>query len=257
MSAPGPIVVRSRLRTERAELLRQLLGVELDVVSAKEKLVSAVGGALAILTILGISHHLLGREGAPMLIASMGASAVLLFGVPHGQLSQPWPVLGGHVAAAAIGVTCARLIPNVELAAACAVGLTIGVMHQLKFIHPPGGATALTAVVGGPAVRSLGYSFVWQPVMLNALTIVGFAVAFNALFAWRRYPAHLARRHLAPGEVPELSHQGIIDALRSIDSFIDITEDDVARLFHIFVTQPGVSTAQPVVPGPTVASDDG
>src|SRR5690349_617025 len=104
------------------------LGVELDEVSWKEKLVSVVGGGVSIGVLILVCHHVLGLSGSPMLIASMGASAVLLFAVPHGQLSQPWPVIAGHVASASIGVACARWIPSPELAAACAVGLAIGAM---------------------------------------------------------------------------------------------------------------------------------
>ena len=163
----------------------------------------------------------------------MGASAVLLFAVPHGQLSQPWPVAVGHVFSAVIGVTCARLIPYTPLAAACAVGLSIGFMHQFKCIHPPGGATALTAVIGGEGVWRLGYGFVWSPVALNVLVIVTVAVAFNYLFPWRRYPASLNRRPKPVGQGEEISHEEVIAALRSLDSFVDVTEDDLVRLYQI------------------------
>lgn len=221
------------------------IGVELDDVSAKEKLVSGIGGGLSMTAIILITHHALGLAGAPMLIASMGASAVLLFAVPHGQLSQPWPVLAGHVGAAVIGVSCAKAIHSTEVAAACAVGITIVCMHQFKFIHPPGGATALTAVIGGPVVRSLGYGYVWEPVLLNALVIVTMAVAFNALFPWRRYPAALSHRFRPPTAVPsELTHAAILSAMRSIDSFLDITEDDVIRL-HQALTAGSASPRSP------------
>lgn len=218
--------------------LKAWLGVELDEVSWWEKAVSVVGGAVSIFTILLVTHHVLGLEGAPILVASMGASAVLLFAVPHGALSQPWPVLGGHVVSAVIGVTCARFIGNQELAAACAVGLSIGAMHQFKFIHPPGGATALTAVIGGTAVHSLGYSFVWRPVLLNVVIILSVAVLCNLPFAWRRYPARLARRADVVVDHAEPTHDEVIAALRSLDSFIDITEDDLRRLFHVLSTRP-------------------
>jgi CBS-domain-containing membrane protein len=213
--------------------LRALLGVELDEVSWREKTISAAGGAVSIMAILLVTHHLLGLSGAPMLVASMGASAVLLFAVPHGALSQPWPLVGGHFTSAVIGVTCARYLGSIELAAACAVGLSIGVMHQFKSIHPPGGATALTAVMGGPAVHDLGYSFVWRPVMVNVAVILAVGVIFNLPFAWRRYPVYLTRRRTAVVEASELSHGDVVEALRSIDSFIDITEDDLRRLLHI------------------------
>lgn len=218
--------------------LSRWFGVELDEVSWKEKLVSAVGGALAILAVAVVSHRLIGLDGAPMLIASMGASAVLLFAVPHGQLSQPWPVLGGHLISALIGVSCAKLIPGIELAGACAVGLAIGAMHQFKCIHPPGGATALTAVIAGPAVTSLGYSFVWRPVLLNAGTIVVIAVVINWAFPWRRYPAHLVRRRALVASTPKPSHEQILSAVRSIDSFVDVTEDDLIRLYQLMSRHP-------------------
>lgn len=221
--------------------LRAWLGVELDEVSWREKLISIAGGAVAILAILLITRHVLGLSGAPMLVTSMGASAVLLFAVPHGALSQPWPLVAGHVLSALIGVTCARFIGNQELAAACAVGLAIGAMHQWKYIHPPGGATALAAVMGGPAVRELGYGFVLRPVLLNVAVILAVAILFNLPFAWRRYPAHLVRRSRAalakagqpePAQ-PELTHDEVLAALRSLDSFVDITEDDLRRLFQV------------------------
>jgi CBS-domain-containing membrane protein len=209
------------------------MGVEIDPVSSKEKFISMMGGFVSIVLIIAISQNLLHLNGASMLIASMGASAVLLFAVPHGQLSQPWPVLAGHFFSAFIGVTCAKFIPVLPIAAGCAVGLAIMAMHHFKCIHPPGGATALTAVMGGPSIKSLGYKFVVSPVLLNALTIVVVAVAFNFLFQWRRYPAFWNHATNLTGAEDELSHEAVVEALRSLDSFVDITEDDLLRLHRL------------------------
>ena len=97
-------------------------------------------------------------------------------------------MFGGHLVSAIMGVTCVKLIPVPMLAAAIAVALAIGAMHYLRCLHPPGGATALGAVLGGDAMHQLGYQFVITPVMLNATTILLVALLFNAPFAWRRYP---------------------------------------------------------------------
>lgn len=195
-----------------------------------------LGGFVSMVLIMAISQNLLHLQGASMLIASMGASAVLLFAVPHGQLSQPWPVIAGHFFPAIIGVTCAKFIPSTPLAAGCAVGLAIVTMHQLKCIHPPGGATALTAVIGGPAIKELGYRFVMSPVLLNALAIVCVAIAFNFLFDWRKYPAIWNQKQApSPQEMP--SHESVVNALRSLDSFVDITEEDLLRLHHLLSQQ--------------------
>ncbi|MEZ5236228.1 MAG: HPP family protein [Acidimicrobiales bacterium] len=207
------------------------LGVELDEVSAKEKAVAAAGGLLAILLLSLLTGRVLDPDGAVLVVASMGASAVLLFAVPHGQLSQPWPVLGGHLVSALIGVTAQRLVRPPELAAAIAVGAAIGAMHVLKCIHPPGGATALTAVIGGAAVHDLGYGFVVRPVLLNAALMVVLAVAYNALFAWRRYPAAFHRPR--PAGAPGPSHAEVLAALRQMDSFVDVSEDDLVRLVQL------------------------
>jgi len=218
--------------TSRFKLPIEWLGIELSAVSAREKLISLLGGFTAILFLILISEKTLHLPHATGLIASMGASAVLLFAVPHGQLSQPWPVLGGHCLAAIIGVTCARWIGSPALAGACAVGLTIGTMHQLKCIHPPGGATALTAVLGGQAIHDLGYNFVFCPVFANCLVMLGVAVFFNSFFGWRRYPAAWNRK-VTVKKPDEPSHEEVLAALRKLDSFVDISEADLVTLVGI------------------------
>jgi len=161
-----------------------------------------LGGLVALVAVLEISQVQLGLDGAATLVASMGASAVLLFAVPHGPLSQPWPVFGGHLVSALVGVSCAQMIDQPVLAAAMAVGLAIGAMHYLRCIHPPGGATALSAVVGGDAVHQLGFQFVLTPVMLNVITMLLVALLFNAPFAWRRYPVAWAQAQKAKAAGP-------------------------------------------------------
>lgn len=211
--------------------VRQWLGIELVEVSLTEKLVAALGGGVSILILLMISSWALPHGGAPAVVASMGASAVLLFAVPHGQLSQPWPAIAGHGLSALAGVLCAQWIVSPMWAAACAVGLAIAVMVQCKCIHPPGGATAFTAVMGGQAVRDLGFGYVLTPVLANAIVMVLLAVIINYAFHWRRYPASL--HHRKPSPLPEPSHEEVIEALRSLDSFVDVSEDDLLQLVQL------------------------
>ena len=59
-------------------------------------------------------------------------------------------LLGGHIISALIGVFAYKLLyPHIWLAAALGVATSIAVMHTTRTLHPPGGATALIAVVGG------------------------------------------------------------------------------------------------------------
>ncbi|MES2438168.1 MAG: HPP family protein [Verrucomicrobiota bacterium] len=216
---------------------KSLLGIGLSAVSWREKAVSMLGGLVSILFLTFITERVLSLSGTTAVIASMGASAVLLFAVPHGQLSQPWPVLAGHVLSAVIGVVCAQLIRGPELAAAFAVCLSIGMMHHFRCIHPPGGATALTAVLGGSAIHEMGFRFVLYPVLLNCVLMIGIAILFNIFFGWRRYPAFLSHPEAQPApDTP--SHEEIVAALRSIDSFVDVNEDDLIRLSQLLATRP-------------------
>lgn len=225
--------------TFRTTRFKSLLGIEFSPVSFKEKVVSMAGGLISILCLILVTERLLHLSGASAVIASMGASAVLLFAVPHGQLSQPWPVFGGHVISAMIGVLCARWIQEPHFAAAFAVGLSIGMMHQFKCIHPPGGATALTAVLGGSAIHELGFGFVIYPVLVNCVLMIGIAVAFNAFFGWRRYPGSLGQGGVAV-ELGGPTHEEIAIALRQMDTFVDISEEDLVLLSRLLRKEPAV-----------------
>lgn len=210
------------------------LGIEIVEVSPAEKIVSALGSTLAIFCLFWISRFFLPADAVWGVLGSMGATAVLLFAVPHGPLSQPWPLLVGHTISAVIGVCCAKAISDPFLATAMAVGGSIAAMHQLKCIHPPGGATAFTAVMGGQGIRDLGFGYVLCPVLLNTVAMLVLAIVINYFFAWRRYPAGIHRRAggeiAGPGKGPDEMHQKVIAAIRSLDSFVDIDEEDLVYL---------------------------
>jgi CBS domain-containing membrane protein len=156
------------------------------VASRREKLLSCVGALIGLMLTEYISRWALGSL-SPWFIAPMGASAVLLFAVPASPLAQPWSIIGGNTSAAIIGVSCAIMIPDRGIAAGVSVSLAIGAMFFLRCLHPPSGAVALTAVLGGPAIQELGYSFVLFPVAINSFAIMLLAVMINVLFR-RKYP---------------------------------------------------------------------
>ena len=97
--------------------LLRFLGIGQMVVGHTEKLVSAAGAFLGILVIFYTSSYFVPVPSSYLIVASMGASAVLLFAVPHGPLSQPWPLIGGHFFSAIIGISCAKFIPDLFISA--------------------------------------------------------------------------------------------------------------------------------------------
>lgn len=224
--------------------LFDLLGIENDKVSHWERFASIIGGFCGIYAIFLVSRHFTSLHTTVMIVASMGASSVLLFGVPHGKLSQPWPLLGGHFISAIVGVTIAAHVQDLYFAAALAVSLAIGAMHYARCIHPPGGATALVAVIGGSELHQLGYQFVITPVLLNALVLLIIAVSVNAFFPWRRYPASLKSKTMTPAENSPQEKEDIMNmstfnegdlryALKRMDLVLDITHEDLIRLYAL------------------------
>lgn len=140
-----------------------------------------IGGFSGIFGVWWLNHWMGIQGNANLyLIGSFGASAVLIYGVPMGELSQPRNLVGGHVISAIVGVIAYNLFPdNVPLASALAVATAIAAMMVTNTTHPPGGATALIAVVGGTSVHELGWMYVLSPVLVGVLIMLAVAVIVN------------------------------------------------------------------------------
>ncbi|MGJ8694047.1 MAG: HPP family protein [Thalassotalea sp.] len=203
---------------------------------AIEQLVATLGGMVSLFFVCTISFSLLDIQGSLAVITSMGAATVLLFAVPHGALSQPWAIFGGNIISAFVGVSCNLLIDDMALAAALAVGLAIGAMHICRCIHPPGGATALTAVVGGQQLIDLGYFYLISPVLLNCTVIFVVAMVFNSFFPWRKYPFALMRFHPVNDiKIPnklEITEQHIEQAMSNIGTVFDISPEQLIEVYN-------------------------
>lgn len=200
----------------------------------------AVGASLLAILLTSLSSHWLLGDTVPLLVASMGAASVLLYVLPASPLAQPWAFAGGHLVSAAIGVACARWIPWLPVAAACAVGLSIWAMIRLRCLHPPGGAIALAAVLGGEAVREAGFSFVWAPVGLNVVLMLLLALAINNMIPGRRYPRLPAEsdnphriKDARPLERLGVQHEDIAAALANYGTLLDISGEDLDRVLSL------------------------
>ena len=150
---------------------------------------SWVGAFLGIAAVTGINFQLLSGSDLVMVIGSFGASAVLLYGAVKSPLAQPRNLIGGHVLSAIVGVACFKLLGSEPwLASSVAVATSIALMHATKTLHPPGGATALIAVIGSQKIHALGFLYVLAPVALGAGVMLLIALAVNNVPRTRRYP---------------------------------------------------------------------
>ena len=158
-------------------------------VRLSEILWSWIGAFLGIASVVYINFNLLEKTDLILVIGSFGASAVLIYGAIKSPLAQPRNVLGGHVFSAIIGVASYQLLgSHMWLAGAVAVATCIAFMHATKTLHPPGGATALIAVIGSEKIHSLGYLYAVMPVGLGVAIMLIVALLVNNIPKNRRYP---------------------------------------------------------------------
>ncbi len=150
---------------------------------------SWLGAFLGIGAVSFIHYNYLDKSDFVMIIGSFGASAVLIYGAVQSPLAQPRNLVGGHMISAIIGVACYKFFPSTPwLASSCAVATAIAAMHITKTLHPPGGATALIAVIGSAKVHALGYLYVLIPVGSGAFVMLVIALIINNIPRKRIYP---------------------------------------------------------------------
>ncbi len=148
-----------------------------------------VGSSFCLLCIALLDRWIFQTQHIEFLMASFGASIVLVFGVPSSPLAQPRNVIGGQFISAIAGVTCDLLLGYHFMLADCtSVSAAIFCMTITKSLHPPGGATALLAVVGSENIKSLGYTYAIVPCLIGSSLIVCLGYLFARFTGKKDYP---------------------------------------------------------------------
>jgi CBS-domain-containing membrane protein len=177
------IVMRSSIKKMKGETSSP------PMVPIAEVFWSWIGAFLGIASVSYLHYNMVPQSDMVMVVGSFGASAVLIYGAPSGPLSQPRNLIGGHLVSALVGVACYQLLSEyMWLAASISVATAIGMMHLTKSLHPPGGATALIAVIGSDQVHELGFYYVFIPVMAGAFIMLLIALVVNNIPSSRKYP---------------------------------------------------------------------
>lgn len=198
-------------------------------IDGRERLRFIAGAMVGVLLTAWLSRWWAGGgSSGSWMVASLGASAVLVFGMPSSPLAQPWPVLGGSILSALVGGLCAALIPDPVWAGAAAVGLAIALMVPMRCLHPPGGAVALYVVL----TAGDGWHLAAFPILFNVLVLLVAAVAYNGLTG-RRYPHPqrvTAHADLAQGA---FTASDVDVALAHYNQVLDVSRADLEGLLHL------------------------
>ena len=205
------------------------------VTTRKELYIGTLGAGLGLLSTEAICRWTLGIT-QPWFVIPMGASAVLLFAVPASPLAQPWSIIGGNTVSALSGVICYWIFGETGFAISLAGALAVGSMFFFRCVHPPGGAIALTAVLGGSSIHALVFQFVLSPVLLNSAILLALAVIFNKI-AGRKYPHYPkpapnmhSTNDLLPSQRAGIQRQDLDAALASYGEVLDINPGDLQEI---------------------------
>lgn len=212
----------------------------------RDRVVACLGGLLGVAATAWICSSWLAQGLAmPMLVAPIGASAVLLFAVPASPLAQPWSIVGGNTISALVGIGIFQLLGNTGLAAGIAVALAILAMSLCRCLHPPGGAAALTCVIGGPVVAAAGVRFAFAPVAINSVLLVSAGWLYHR-FSHHSYPH---RPHALPAvspaalDIPGFMPEDLDAALIEWGEALDVAREDLDQLLHLVEAQASLRRA--------------
>jgi len=212
----------------------RLLPASLNI-PPKEWLRAGVGALLGLFLAGAACSYTFGPAVALHLLGPLAATAVLLFAVHSGALSQPWPVIGSYASATVVGLVLHHWFGSGLWVAALALGVALVVMCLLRCLHPPGGGVAVSVVLADSSLTALGDKL-FEPIMLNVLVLVAVAVIYNRLTAVR-YPKSAAprkdlhhTRDISPNERVGVSGADLDQALEELGEFVDVTRDDLERI---------------------------
>lgn len=209
---------------DRLDWLDQIFTPLLAGAHWRDRLVASLGGLVGIGLTALIVQLVSGSQNAALLIAPVGASAVLLFCVPSSPMAQPIPTVFGAIISMFSGFAAAHAFGFGMLAAGVAVGGSILLMSVLRCLHPPGGGYALVPVVGGPAVLAHGWGFLIAPVGVNALLLVLVGVLFH------RFSGHSYPHRAQPMPSAAISADDIDAALDEAGEAFDVSREDLRAL---------------------------
>lgn len=217
------------------ELIRSFIP-HVAPVPLSEKIRSGIAGGIAIILLAFAVKYLSQNIFPSMMLASMAATALLVFAVPHSPLAQPWNLVGGNIISALAGWLCIIFIHDPVLSAGACVGSAIFLMHYLHCLHPPGAATALTLVINSTQFQNIGFKGVMIIVIINTVFSLLLALILNNIIPGRQYPIrNIPKPPSKPGPLISLEQKDLELALIQMGGVIDVSEEDLEQIYKFAV----------------------
>lgn len=164
---------------------RRILNRKLEACQPRFSLQHMLLSWLGAFICIALLAYLTASTPYPFIAAPMGATAVLVFGVPDSPLAQPRNIIGGNLVAAIICVVCVALWGTAPWVMAIAVATTIKLTQLMRMVHPPAGAVALLGVLGHAS-----WQYILTPVLVGSIVMVICTVLFSHAAPGRTYPRH-------------------------------------------------------------------
>ncbi|SEN71367.1 CBS domain-containing membrane protein [Pseudorhodobacter antarcticus] len=226
----------------RLRRIVRALGPAVGPVHLREMLRACIGAGigLTLCTFLvrwtTIPASAIGLDPTLLLIAPLGATAMLAFAVPSSPLAQPWPALVGNTVSALVGVAVVVLVAEPWLAMGLSVTLAMMAMMVLRATHPPAAGVALGVVLTAETVREVGFSYAFSPVMLDTGLLLIVAMLYNRLtgrmYPFRQPVEHVPRAVATKGLRPGVEGAELTAILQNLRLDANIGAGDLARLIE-------------------------
>jgi CBS domain-containing membrane protein len=161
-------------------------------------------------------------------MASLGASALLIFVLPSSPMAQPWAVICGNTISAFIGIACNCYINNPLISLPFAAASAIMGMFLLRCLHPPAAAVALITVLS----HITNYRYALFPVMLDSVVLCLVAAFYNT-FTGKIYPTRptISVANMTNGKFDRAQAEVKLDSLLS--EYQEVMDVDRAELIKI------------------------
>lgn len=141
---------------------------------AKTAITTGTSAWLGTACALGACLLVLRFTDHPLLLASLGGSCVILFGMPDSEMAQPRSLIGGHVLSSVVGLAFLHFGGPHELYAIAAVATALVGMMATRTIHSPAGANPIVIFAEGAR-----WSFLWSPLAIGLALLLAAALLFN------------------------------------------------------------------------------